>query len=363
MKNIFHSLIIFSVLSLLMACDSEKKIASAESTESAEEMETEEIRWERIHKKTFSDSVVCSGYIEAPPQSIATISSRVAGFIKTVHPLQGSYLRKGAVIAVLEHPDYIHLQQQYLESLSQLGYLEKEYQRQQNLSRSQAGPAKVFEQTEADYTSARTRVGALRQELNMIGIPTDELTADNIRSSITIRAPFSGYVTEIHVNPGKFVGANDPIGMMINKSHLHLELQVFERDMMKVREDQKIHYHLPGASGVYDAEVHLIGQDIDIESRTMRVHGHLIDEESFLKPGMFVNAVILTGEKEMYAVPSAAVFTEDGNSFIWIKDEEGKIRKKAVFISGTSGEETFLEGENWQETTEVAVSGLLLLAS
>ena len=72
----------------------------------------------------------------------------------TVHAttlLPGDYVKKGSVVVSLENPDFITLQQTYLDAHAQTEYLEAEYKRQQRLSEQEAASQKRFQQSKADY--------------------------------------------------------------------------------------------------------------------------------------------------------------------------------------------------------------------
>ena len=61
------------------------------------------------------------------------------------------HISKGEVIAVMEDPQYIQLQQDYLTAKAQFAYNESEYLRQKELNESKAASDKVFEQAKATY--------------------------------------------------------------------------------------------------------------------------------------------------------------------------------------------------------------------
>ena len=64
---------------------------------------------------------------------------------------------------------------------------------------------------------------------------------------------------------------------IIDNSHIHLELSVFEKDILKIKKEQEINFKIPDASSnVFKAEVHLIGTALE-ENRTIKVHAHLED--------------------------------------------------------------------------------------
>ena len=78
---------------------------------------------------------------------------------------------------------------------------------------------------------------------------------------------------------------------IVNTDHIHLELSVFEKDILKIKKDQKIEFKIPESSDkTFDAAVHLVGTSINTD-RTIKVHGHINDEESnnFIS-GMYIEA-------------------------------------------------------------------------
>ena len=106
-----------------------------------------------------------NGVLVIPPQNFATVTLSMGGIVKELSLLPGTYVRKGTLLGVLENPDFIDLQQAYLDSRAQLEYLEAEYQRQQNLSREEAASQKKLQQSKADYLSMKSRLQAAAARL------------------------------------------------------------------------------------------------------------------------------------------------------------------------------------------------------
>jgi cobalt-zinc-cadmium efflux system membrane fusion protein len=110
---------------------------------------------------------------------------------------------------------------------------------------------------------------------------------------------------------------------IIDNDHIHIELSVFEKDIMKVKKDQRITFKIPEAStDTFEAEVHLIGTSIN-ENRTIKVHGHPKDESknNFLI-GMFVEANIITDSIVAKAIPSETIVTIDNSSYVLVLESE-----------------------------------------
>ena len=272
-----------------------------------------------IEKRHLSGLLKVNGLLDVPPQNQVSISVPFGGILKNTELLQGMWVNKNQVIAHMEHPDYIQLQQDYLDASSQLPYMAKEYQRQETLNKENASATKTFERTSADYNALRSRVEALRIKLSLININASDLTPTSIQRSIPVISPIGGYVTEVNANIGKFVQPNEVIFEIIDTRHLHVELMVFEKDVPKLKEGQKVRFTLANEVKEREAEVHLIGREISPE-RTVRVHCHLYAEDKNLLPGMYLKATIETSAAETNALPNEAIVSADGKSYCFVQE-------------------------------------------
>jgi cobalt-zinc-cadmium efflux system membrane fusion protein len=131
----------------------------------------------------------------------------------------------------------------------------------------------------------------------------------------------------VNVTKGTYVSPASPIMEIIDSDHIHLELSVFEKDIMKLKKGQPILFRIPEASAdTFEAEVHLIGTSIG-ENRTVKVHGHLKNEKGhhFLT-GMFVEASIVIDTMAGMALPTDAIANLDGADYV-LRKEKGKARE------------------------------------
>src|SRR5690242_12882048 len=69
----------------------------------------------KMESKDLSGAIKVNGMLDVPPQNLVSISAPMGGFVKSTELLQGMKVSKGQVIVVMQHPDYIQLQQDYLE--------------------------------------------------------------------------------------------------------------------------------------------------------------------------------------------------------------------------------------------------------
>jgi membrane fusion protein, heavy metal efflux system len=278
---------------------------------------TAAVRTARLEQKQISSNIRANGKLDVPPQSMISVSAPFGAFVKNTELLQGTFIRKGQVVVSLQHPDLIQLQQDYLENKGQEEYLLAEYQRQEALAKENVNAQKVFQQARANYLSNSARTKGLREKLRLLNIDMTVLDAGNIQSIIQLYSPINGYVTAINTNIGAYVNPSDKLFEIVNTEHLHAELTVFEKDIPKLKLEQRVRFTLANETTQRSARVHLIGRQISNE-RTVQVHCHLDNEDRELLPGMYLTAWIETGNAMVNALPDEAVIQFEGKPCIFI---------------------------------------------
>ena len=276
----------------------------------------------------FNEVVKANGFIDVPPQNKASISTFMGGFVKNTPLLIGDKVKKGQLVLTLENTEYVELQQQYMEVAEQLSYLKSEYERQQTLFNEKITSEKNFLKAESTYKSTLAHFNGLHEKLRMMNINPTSVEQGNISSTINLYSPISGYVTKVNVSNGSYISSQDEVLEIVNTDHIHLELSVFEKDIMKIKKGQIITFKVPESSGeLFKAEVHLVGTSIDESTRTIKVHAHIEDEEKtrFIK-GMFIEAEIITDAKTAKALPKDAVYNFNDSYFtLVLKDLKDEI--------------------------------------
>ncbi|MDQ1089794.1 efflux RND transporter periplasmic adaptor subunit [Siphonobacter sp. SORGH_AS_1065] len=293
-----------------------------------------------VDEISLAETIQANGIIQAPPQYIATISAPLGGFVKKMNLLQGSFVRQGQAVVELEHPDYIKLQQEYLQALSRIDFLGKELERQTELEKENVGARRKLEQSDSDYKATQALVTSLEAQLRLLGINPKSVRQGSILSTIQLRAPFSGYVQAINVNIGRHVNANEALMEIVNKQHLHVALNVFEKDIAKVKEGQLIHFALTqGNTEEQTARIELVAQTFDGDTKTVKVQGHLLANSASMVPGAYVRAQIVTDQKKVPALPNEAIIRDGSKSFVYRlekKDQQYYYFKKIPVKIGTS---------------------------
>lgn len=270
---------------------------------------------------TLGEQIQATGKLEAPPDQWATVHAPMGGFVRSTRLVEGDFVKKGHVLAMLEHPDYIKLQQEYLQAMAKSRFEKQELDRQTELNREEVGARRKLQQSTADYETTRALLTSLEAQLAQLHIPLETLRTGTITRTIPLLAPISGYVDNVNLRLGQYVGTSDELVEIVGKEHLYLELRVFENDIRKVKEGQTVRFTVPQQqTGEMQAVVYRVGQAFDPQTKTVLVHANLIRKDyGRLFAGSYVRAVILSDPRQVIALPDDALIREGNRSFIYVR--------------------------------------------
>lgn len=275
------------------------------------------IKTEQISKQAIRERIAVTGTIEPPPQSKVTLYAPMEAFVYKSNLLPGDKVKKGQVVATLQHPNFTQLQYAYIEAVNKLAVVKADYERKKMLFENDITSKKSFQITKAAYQSATSLVQNYATQLKMAGISPTTVKNKGIQQYIAITAPISGNVTKVNMNMGKLMNANEEMMEIIDTDHMHAELNVFANDVLKIKKGTDFEFTPAGLEITYKGYVKLVSQAVDEQTKTVNVHGHFEDEKALLKAGMFVNAQILTSPKEVFALPEKAIVDIKDERFIF----------------------------------------------
>jgi membrane fusion protein, heavy metal efflux system len=334
--RLIYLLFIFFVL-VLSSCGKKDGNTSSETidisanphteviTLTQEQFTTSNMQLGSFEQRSFASKVKANGYIDVPPEYKASVSVKLGGFVKALSILPGGKIMQGALLFTLENPDYIQLQQDYLEAKAQLAYLQSDFERQKSLADENITSQKNFLKAESDFKVTQARVAGLKEKLKLLNINLSVLDAGTIEPVVKVLSPLTGFISKVNITRGVFVSPADVAVEIVSTEHMHVELQAFERDVPFIKENQVITFNVSGAPSVkYMGEVYLIGKTVEGDTRTVNIHGHIDDEDKLknILPGMYVEATIEVESSMHTVLPTNAVVTVEDNSYVLLMSKQ-----------------------------------------
>lgn len=288
-----------------------------------------------LEQRTLSGLIRINGSLSVPPQQLVSVSTPYGGIVVSTPLLPGQSVRKGQTLAVLENPEFIRLQQDFLETQSQLTFQEQEFERQRELSRENVTAQKTFQQATAQLGTLKARAEGLRQQLALLGVSMSQLEGGKITRQVPVRSPVAGTVTEVRVNRGRYVAANDVLFELVGVGALYAELIVFESDIPKVQIGQRVRLSGVGSTAEersgqswpgqpwlgqsWPGRIRLINRETRPD-RTVRVYASLDNPDVRLRPGTYLRALIETDSAPEPALPEAAIVQNGTQNQVFVFD-------------------------------------------
>ncbi len=337
---------VLAVLAIFTACNSDKQTDSSnkENTEVAktteaheeesgsiatltqEQIETVGVQWAPIERKELTATIRANGMLSVPNNNKANATSLYGGVVKSLNVQIGDYVRKGQVIASITNPQFIQLQEEYLTVGSRIILAEQELQRQKTLNQGNAGAGKNLENATTELNTLRTRRASLHQQLTLMGINPNSVSNGNLKSALVVASPLSGTVSNVFAKIGSYVDVSSPVIEVVDNSSLHLDLQVFEKDLPQVKVGQTIHFTLTNnPTTEYDATVFSIGSSFENDSKTIAVHCKVNGNKQGLIDGMNITGIVSLNNVMTPAVPNDAIVAADGKYYVFLQtNKEGE---------------------------------------
>lgn len=336
------------LLVLIAGCGSEPEPTENNTSEdhdgkvmlTQQQMELAGFEFGLIEKVLLSGDVNARGVLALPPEAHALVSPLMGGVITSIEVTPGQSVSKGQVLCYLTHPHLINLQQEYLINQQQLRFLENEYERQRTLYDEKVSSEKKYLQTQTDYETAKGRAHTLLIILRQMGLDAKTITPENIYSRVPVVSPIQGIVNDIMASIGKNVTENEQLFEVSCRKKLLVELAVFEKDIMKIKEGQRVSFTLSNVDATeYEAVVISRGGSVQQAGRVVMVTANFENSNENLLPGMFVASEIHTGEELFDALPEGAIMNSGSdNPYIFYttapEDSDQAFFKRAAIAIG-----------------------------
>ncbi|MEX2428902.1 MAG: efflux RND transporter periplasmic adaptor subunit [Bacteroidales bacterium] len=326
--------LILIAVATLMSCNSNKKgNQEAEAHDEHEEAEGAvmlnkqqrealDLKLGVFQMRNLTTLVKTNGQLEVPPAASADVTAVIGGNVKEIKVFHGDKVSKGQVLALLEHPDYIVLQENFVETANKLEFLEQEYSRQKELFENNVGSGKDYQQVKSEYNTIKAKYEGLKLRLGLLNLSSENVKNGSISSTISILSPIYGYINDVKIKLGTYADSKDQLFNITDNREIHADFMVYENDVHLIKEGQKVDFKVSNRQGEeLTATIFAIGKEFESNTRAVHIHAKLDNNPGNLIPGMYVSGHIHTDENYTRTLPNDAVVTEGTKSYIFILDE------------------------------------------
>lgn len=284
-----------------------------------QQVSTAELRMSEVQTRELDATLRVTGTLVLRPQSMADVSSLMGGVVRSILVSEGQRVSKGQVVATVENTSVVTLQREYFTALRESEAARAELTRQQTLAKAGAGVAKNLQQAETAARIADASLTGIGQQLRQMGISPKSVASGSFATVFPLRAPISGTVSRISASIGSYADMQSPLLAIRDNSAMECDLNVFEKDVAKVAVGDRVELLLANQPGrVLRGRVYGVNQYFNDAAKSVAVHVRLdASPRQGLIDGMYVSGTIATGRQKCRALPSQAIVSTEGKSYIF----------------------------------------------
>jgi membrane fusion protein (multidrug efflux system) len=281
------------------------------------------------------------------------LSTEIGGLVQTVPIKSGMDVKEGDLLIKLNDASDV-AQLNSLKALADLAKVINERDRQQLAI--QAISKNVFDTSKADAKSKQAQV--------------EQQTA--LVAKKNLKAPFSGRVGIVMINPGQFVNPGDKLLTLQTLDPIFVDFNLPQSNAEQIQVGQEIVVTTDAFKDAsFTGKITAVSPKVDANTRNIQIEAQLANPDKKILPGMFANVNIKLGEEvKMLTLPQTAVTYNPYGSTVFIakpigkKDKQGKpmLEAQQVFVTTgpTRGDQVaILKGV--EEGATVVTSGQLKL--
>lgn len=291
--------------------------------------------------QSFRDAVACKGYITAPPNSMARVSTPIPGVVNAIRCKTGDFVRAGQVVCTISGNEFLSLQQDFAETAARFSKSKLDYERANALREEKIGSEKDFIAIQSEFKAITASYNALKTKINAIRLDAARIENGQMYTSFPVVSPISGYVTKTSAVIGQYADMQNELLEIVNINGLQLQLSVFETDVQKLRAGQAVLFGISGStSKTLSATLVTVGKTINPDTKVIDCIARINRASDVqLVNQSFVDAAVIVNNKSAKALPVSAVQKVDKAYFIYVlerKEGEKYLLKKTPVEVGAS---------------------------
>ncbi|WP_197356371.1 efflux RND transporter periplasmic adaptor subunit [Aureliella helgolandensis] len=223
----------------------------------------------------------------------------------------------------------------------------------QAMMKAEASVAQADRQLNLAWQSLETLLG-YKEDRDVVN-----LTSEDSLSRLEVRAPFAGSVESQGFAKNERVMRGDSLVVLANTDSLTVEASIRESDwsVVALQTDAEVSVMVPALNDrIFFAKVRYFGREVQADTNSVPLVARIENEESLLRPGMFVRVTVPIGEaRQVLAIKPESLLQHENQQFVFV-DVGGGVFKRVDVSTGQAS-------DDWVEITKGLSPGQLVVTS
>jgi cobalt-zinc-cadmium efflux system membrane fusion protein len=313
---------------------------------------------------TIKQTLTLPGEIIFNHHTLVQVVPRMPGIVTSVNRHVGQQVKKGEVLAVIESFMLAELRSQHLIAQKRLTLAQTTFEREKQLWEEKITAKQDYLAAEEKWDEAKTRLNLAIVKLRSLGVQPNSSHSGQNLARLEILAPISGLIITKATALGQTIKEDQKIFTIADVSTVWTAITVYPKDLNIVKAGQKAVVNATAFNVVGEGKITYISTLIGEQTRTATVRIELDNKDGKWRPGMFVNAELITEEIQIPVAISidaiqtirnrSVVFGRYGEYFEIRPLEMGRSDRKMVeVLKGFSAGEQYAVGNSFAIKAEL----------
>lgn len=292
---------------------------------------------EAVEKGDINLHLRLNGEVAFDRNRLTHITSLVAGVVRQVKKTVGDRVESGTVLVVLSSRELASAKSEYLAARERLGLAGKNFERVKSLWKDKIAAEREYLDAQLTLAESKIAFQTAEQSLYTLGLSPREVEAlpradRSLLSRYAIQAPFAGTLVEQRVTEGQQVRPDTDLFVLTPIETVWVMASVYEDDVAKIELGQNGTVFVQAyPDREFTGQVTWIADAIDQKTRTLKIRLEVPNDMRRLKANMFATVNLIVGQrKKVLTVPSQAVQTEPGDTFVFVEMDKGRYEQRSV---------------------------------
>ena len=226
----------------------------------------------------------------------------MSGVVTSVSRHVGQQVKKGEILAVIESPMLAELRSQYLIAQKRFHLAQKTFKREKQLWEEKITAKQDYLIAQEKLGEAETTFNLTSIKLRALGVNPESNYSGKYLARFEIQAPISGRIISKEIALGKTLKKDQEIFTIADISTVWTAITAYPKDLNIVKVGQMATVNATAFNVIGEGKVTYISTLIGEQTRTATVRIELDNKDGKWRPGMFINAKLVT---EKIQVPVA----------------------------------------------------------
>ena len=293
-----------------------------------------------VGEMEFGRRITATGEVELNADRTAHVGPRIPGRVVEVRGFLGDRVSTGQPLLILDSVELGRAKAEFRKARARVELSKRNHEREKRLFEEKVSSEREMLEAQTAYEEARIRYEAAEETLHILGMSQQEI--DRIEKAheawgatlLPVPAPFAGTIVEKHATLGEIVDPSSVLYTISDLSTVWVEAHIYEKDLRFVHKGSSAKVTVAAyPDETFEGKITYISDLLDEATRTIRARVEVSNLDRELRPGMFADVQIVSGEKtRVLAIPELAVQSDGERWIVYVTDDGQSFRERKVQV-------------------------------